>query len=225
MTVGDIEMRHPGKALGDGAEVVVPFHHPELMAESIYWRNEVILRLLGCIAGYDGIQDSIIGISQKDRFHVGIAYTHMLHAVLFLVPSCEFVLQDHSVHIVSHSCSHHQSVLCVPVHRLGIHIIVFVGILHQPSLALELGKVVGRTLIHALVIFAGSLGEVYFGFDDMIERLLIVAGFCPCLLAVQHVVRPALHLLYQFARRAQSSEWFYDSHYLFTWNLVTPSFR
>ena len=223
MAIGNIEMRHEGKPFGDGCYVLFLIYNPELMTEAIHRCDEVILRLLEGVTCHDGIQHIIIGISQEDGFDVGITHTHMLHAILFLVPACKLMLENHTVHIVIHGCSHHYAILSMSVHGLGIDVIMVVSILHEPTFTLKLGKVLCCTLIHTSIILAGAYGEVYLGLDDMVERLLVVASFCACFIRVKHVIWPAFHLLHQFTRWTQSFEGFYSCHYLFTWNLVTPS--
>ena len=142
------------------------------------------------------------------------------------------MLLDDSVHVVIHVGTHHQSVLCLALHGLGIDVVVVLLVLDEPSLFLELAEVLGGFLVDARVIFAGSLGEINLGFDDMVEALLVVAGFLACLFRVEHVIGARFHLLDELFRWADASEWFDCCHgsigmsgYLFTWNLVQPSLK
>ena len=135
------------------------------------------------------------------------------------------MLLDDAVHVVLDVCSHYEAILRAALHGLCVDVIVVAVVLHKPSLVLELLEVLGCTLIYAWVILARAEGEVYLGFNDVVERHLVVAGLGARLVAVEHIVGAALHALHQLLGRAQATEGFYLSHdstYLFTWNFVMP---
>ena len=85
-------------------------------------------------------------------------------------------------------------------------------VLYQPSLILELLKVLGSLLIHFGVVLGGAYGEVDFGFDNMIEAHLIVASLDARLFTVEHVVRTALYFLHQVFWRTNTFKGFYYCH-------------
>ena len=124
------------------------------------------------------------------------------------------MLLDEAAQIVRHAGCHHQSILGLAVHCLGIDVIHVHLVLHQPSFLLELGEVLGRLGIHSFIILARSNREIYFGLNDVIERLFIVASLGTGLFAVQHVIGTALYQFHQFLGRTQSPERFYNCHSL-----------
>ena len=71
---------------------------------------------------------------------MGIGGEEMLHAVIFLVATCEFVLFDETIVVVINMSGEHDAVLGVPVHRLGIEVIARLLILHEPTLFYEMGE-------------------------------------------------------------------------------------
>ena len=75
------------------------------MTESIYWRNEIIFRFSLSIFHDECIQHVIVWIGEKYRFNVRVIYTHMLHAVFFLVSSCQLMLLDHSCLVITLICA------------------------------------------------------------------------------------------------------------------------
>ena len=93
------------------------------MTETVYRGNEVILRLGGSIAHDELVQHLIVGIGEEYRLDIGIVHTHMLHAVLFLVATGQLMLFDVSLLVVVGMGTHHQTILCFPVHGLRINII------------------------------------------------------------------------------------------------------
>ena len=80
----------------------------------------------------------------------------MLHAVLLLVATGEFVLLDAVLHIVVDIGGYHKSVLGAAVHRLGIYVVVLLVVLNEPSVTLERLKVGQRLTVHFGVMLVGS---------------------------------------------------------------------
>ena len=188
VSVGDIHIGHLGKLVGDCLDVLLVGDYPELMSEAVDRRDEVVLGLGGGVAHDEVVEHFVVGIGEEHRFDVGVVHTHMLHAVFFLVATSEFVLLYLARHIVIDVCSDNKAILCLAVHCLGIDIVVFLVVLHEPAFVLELLEVLGGFLIDARIILARSLGEVDFGFDDMIEAHLVVACLGPGFFGVEHVV-------------------------------------
>ena len=138
----------------------------------------------------------------------------MLHAVFLLVAAREFVLLDDAREIVVHPCAHHEPVLRLALHGLGIDVILLLVVLHKPSTLLKLPEVVGRTLIDARIIIRRALREIDFGLDDVVETLFVVAGFEASLSRVEHIVGAALHRLHEMLGGTNPPEWFDGSHSL-----------
>ena len=212
VTVGNVEAGHLAKLTGDGLRVLVIVNDPELVAETVYRSYEVVLRLGGSIALDEGIQRGIVRIGEKDGLDVGIVDAYMLHAVFLLVATSQLVLLDIAFLIVVCMGTHHQTILRLALHGLGIDVVVFLSVLYQPTLVLELLEILCGLFVDARVILRRAYGKVYLWLDDVVEALLVVTSLSPRLLTVQHVVRPALHLLYQFLRWTNAFEWFYNSH-------------
>ena len=82
--------------------------------------------------------------------------------------------------VVEYVGSHNYTVLGSSIHCLGIEVVVFFLILHQPFVFLDKGEILKGALIHSRVVLACALREVNLGFDDMIERHGVACGFFPC---------------------------------------------
>ena len=127
------------------------------------------------------------------------------------------MLLDDAVHVVVHMGAEHDAVLPFQlalgiVHGLGIEVVVLFLVAYEPSLFLEFAELFGAAGVYALVVFAGAFGEVDFGFDDVVERHFVVAGFGAGFLAVEHVVRTAFYLFNEVFRRTDAAERFYFWH-------------
>ena len=212
VTIGDIETWHLGELCRDGCDVLVVAHDPELMTEAIDRCDEIILRSGCCIAHQEFVEHGIVRICEEDRFDVGIAYTHVLHAVFLLVTASQLMLLDDSREIVVDVCAHHKTILRLAVHGLRIDVILLLVILLQPSFVLELLEVLGSTLIDTRIVLRRAWLKVDFRFDDMIKALFVVASFCTSFLRVEDVVRTRLHLLYEVFGRSYPLERFYCCH-------------
>ena len=179
MAIGDIHRRHLGKFLCDGLHILVVVNYPELMAETVDRRDEVVLWLRSGIAHDQLIQHGIVRIGKEYGFDVGIIHTDVLHAILFLVSASQLMLLDAASHIVIGMGTHHQTILRLAVHGLGINIIMFACVLNQPALVLELLEVLGGLLIHSGIILRCTHREIDLRLDNVIQTLLIVASLCP----------------------------------------------
>ena len=122
------------------------------MAESVYWSHKIILWSGLCIAQDQLIEEGVIRICKEDRLHIGIADTHMLHAIFLFVPTGKFVLFDHACKIIIHIGAYNKTILCLPIHGLGIDIIMIFGILDKPALFLEHREMLRSRLIDPWVI-------------------------------------------------------------------------
>ena len=103
-------------------------------------------------------------------------------------------------------------VLRAAVHGLRIYIIVFLVVLHEPSLALECVEILDGALVHlgGVLVLAGS--EVDFGLDDVVERLGVAFGLGTCFLAVEHIVGTRSHFGDKLFGRTDSLERFNFCH-------------
>ena len=196
VSVGDVHSRYLFEYLRDMADGNGVVYQPERVAEALRRCHKVILRLAGGNLCNDGIQVVAVGVSEEHRFHVGVVHPHMFHAVFLFVAAGQFVLLDAPLHIIIHPRGYHQSVLCPAVHRLGIHIVFLLLVLHQPALFPEEVEVLARTLIHFRVMLVGTVFEVDFRFDDVIQRFLVACRLSACFLRVQHIVGTTADLLY-----------------------------
>ena len=212
VSVGNIEAGHPAELLGNEVYVLRIGDHPEPMAEAVDGRHEVILGLGSGITHEKRVEHGIVGIGKEYGFNVGIAHAHVLHAVFFLVPTGQLVLLDDAREIVVHTGSDHEAVLRPPVHGLGIDIIMLCGILHEPASLLEKPEMVGGTLVDARVVLGRAGSKVDFGFDDVIERFLVVAGLGAGLFGIEHVVGTRLHQLHEVLGGTDAPKRFDCSH-------------
>ena len=207
-----IKARHFTELLRHGLDVSLIRDHPELMTEAIVRGNEIIFRCRLRILLQQIIQYSIVRISKEYRFHVGVAYTYMFHAILFLVTTSQLVLLDVTRKIIIDKSTDNKPILCLAIHRLGIYIVMLLVILHQPSLFLELLELLNCTLVNAWIILAGSRLEVDFRLDNMIQTLLIVACFCTCFFRVEYVIRTTCDRFYKILRWTNTLERFDNCH-------------
>ena len=168
MAVGNIQGRHFAEQFRDAGNISRLVNDPERMAETVVFRDEVIFRIAGCIFGDNLVQFGIVGISKEHRFDIGIIHPDMLHAVLLLVTPCQLMLLDNAIHIIGHIRTDNQAVLCLAVHGLGIHIVTFLLILHQPALFLEHPEIGGSFQINGRIVFIRPDRKVDLWFDDMI---------------------------------------------------------
>ena len=192
------------------------------MSESVDRSHKVVFRL--CLRVFtDQIKKNlVVGISKENRLDVRVVHAYVLHAVLLLISTCELMLFDDPVLIVTAICAHNYSILGLFLITIGwqtrslrIDIIMFLIVLHKPSLILELLELLCRTLIDFRVVLISTLRKIDFRADDMIERHLIVASLPTGFFRVQDIIWSRLHLLYEFLRWTHSFERFYYSHLYF----------
>ena len=148
------------------------------MSKTIPRSDEVINRLFGSVFPNDCIQFRIIGIGKEYRFDIRIVHTNVLHTVFFLITTGKLMLLDDTVHIVRNISAYYQSILSFPVHGLGVNIIVFLAILHQPAFILKQPEVFGSFLINTFIVFIRTNRKVNLGLNDMIKGFFISSCFC-----------------------------------------------
>ena len=180
VAVSNIKTGHLGKFGGNGLDVGLITDYPKLMTEAVYRSNEVIFRFRIGVTCEQLVKHFIVGIGKEYGFDIGIVDTHMLHTILFFVTTGQFVLLDMATDIVVHKGSNHKTILRLSIHGLGIDVIVFIGILYQPSPLLKLSEVFGSLFVHTRVILGSALWKVYLRLDDMIQAFLVVTCFAPC---------------------------------------------
>ena len=122
------------------------------------------------------------------------------------------MLLDDTRHIVVHIGAYYQSILRLAIHGLCIDVILFLIVLHQPTLLLEFLEIGCCFLVNARIIFAGAHFEVYLWLNDMIQAHFIVASFFASFLRIQYVVWTRLYFLHQFLRWTYTLKWFDDCH-------------
>ncbi len=181
------------------------------MAETVFG-GEVILGLSGSDLADNVLESLVVGEGEEHRFDVGIVYAHMLHAVLFLVASGELVFFDTAFHIVIDVGGHHYAVLRAAVHCLGVDIVVFLLVLHQPAVFAECGEIGHGTVVDLGSVLVGARSEIDLGLDDVVERTGVAFGLCSCFFAVEYIVGPRSHFGDDFTRRTYAAEWFYFGH-------------
>ena len=176
VSVSDVECRHLCKFLCYGGDVFVVRNNPQSVAETVDRGNEVILRLSCGIAHDEFVESLVVGIGEEYRFDVCVVHADVLHSVFLFVAACQLVLLYDALLVVTGVCTYYEAVLCLlfsAVGRqrrgLGIDIVLFLIVLHKPSLVLELLKLACSLLIHLRIILARAGGEVYLGLDDVIE--------------------------------------------------------
>ena len=168
MPIGNVEGGHLGKLLGYGINVLLLVYNPKGMTETITRSDKVVYRFPDCITGNDGIQRSVIGIGKEYGLNVGIVHADMLHTVLLFITTSQLVLLDNAVHIIGNIGTDNKTVLCLAVHGLGIDVIVFFIVLHQPAFLLEHTEVLCSFLINTFVMLIRTDGKIYFRLDNMI---------------------------------------------------------
>ena len=166
------------------------------MAETIDGSNEVVFGLSGGIAHNQGIENGIVWIGEENRLDISIVHSNMLHAVFLLVATSQLVFLNVPLLIVISMGTHHETVLGLAIHRLCIYIIMFARVLYQPALILELLEVLSSLLINTWVILRRTLWEIYFGFDDMIQTLFVVACLSTCFFTVKDIIRATFNLFH-----------------------------
>ena len=196
MSIGNVEGGHLGKLSGNGINVFLLVYNPESMTETITRSDKVIYRFPDCITGDNSIQCCVVGISKEYGLDVGVVHADMLHAVFFLITTSQLMLLDDTVHVIGNVCTDNKAVLCLAIHGLGIDVIVFFIILHQPAFLLEHTEVFRRFLINTFVMFIGTNGKINFRFDDMIQGFLIAFRFYAGFLRIKYIIRTGSYLFY-----------------------------
>ena len=115
--------------------------------------------------------------------------------------------------VVLEVAAHGQAVLRAALHRLGIDIIVLLGVLLQPSLGPPRLEILHGLGVDLLGVLVGDGIEVDLGFDDVQQRALRGLGLR--LGGVQHVVGAGGHLRGMLLRRTDSAKGFDTYHFLF----------
>ena len=212
MAVSDIKARHLGKFRCNCGNILIIAYNPKLMTETINWSNEIIFRCCCCITHQKFVKHLIIRISEKYWFDIGIAYTHMLHTVFFLIAACQLMFLDDTRHIVVYIRTYNKTILSLAIHSLCIDIILFLIILFQPAILLELSEVLCSAFIHSWIVLRSSWFEIDFRFNNMIKALLVIACLGTCFLRIENIVRTRLNLLNEIFRRSYSLKRFYYCH-------------
>ena len=150
----------------------------------------------------------------------------MLHTILLFVLTRQLVLLNASLQIIIYPRADNQTILrlcflscqsrsgsvlqtlAFSQNRLRINVVFLLLVLHKPSFLFEQLKLLNCRSIHTLVVLIRSRRKIDLRLDNMVQTLLVACSFCTCFFTIQHVVRPAAHLLHQLFRRTYSSKWF-----------------
>ena len=103
------------------------------MAEAVLGRYEVVFRLLTGITLDELVKHRVVGVSEEGGAHIGVGDHHVAHAVVFLLAAGELMPLDDAFVIVVSQRAYDNAVLRPVVHCLGVKVIVFSGVLHQPA--------------------------------------------------------------------------------------------
>ena len=139
------------------------------MSKPIIRSYKIVNWLLCRIFCNNTFQHLIIRISKKYRFNIRIIDTHMLHAIFFLITTSQFMFFYHAIHVVGYISSYDQSILRFPIHGLGINVITFFRILHQPSFLLKHTEIFYSLIVYGRIVFVCPFGKINFRFNDMIK--------------------------------------------------------
>ena len=134
-------------------------------------------------------------VGQENGFDIGIRNAHVPHTIFFLVAARELMLLDDAVHIVRHIGAKHDTILRLSVHFLSVEVVVLRVVLNEPLFVLELFEILLGTFVYLGIIFVEAVGKLNLGLDDMIERLLIVAGLSLGLVRAEHIIGTRGYLL------------------------------
>ena len=187
MSVGHIEIRNGSKSLGDGLDGVGIVDYPELMDESLGRSESFDAGTSGSLADY-AIEHFVVGKCKEHGFHVGRETTHMLHAVLLLIGTGKLMLFDDTIEVIIDIGSNDKAILGTALHGLAVEIIIRCRILDEPTVLLEFLELFDSDVIDLGVVLVGYWVEIYLGFDDVIERLLIALALIVSLLRRQNIV-------------------------------------
>jgi hypothetical protein len=99
------------------------------------------------------------------------------------------MLLDDTVHIVLNIGSYDQTELSTLTHSLAVEVVARFAVLLEPTLLLELGKLLDGNVIDLGVMLVADRVKIDFRFDDMIKRLLVTLALLKCLLRREHIVR------------------------------------
>ena len=124
--------------------------NPELVTEAVFLGHKIINRLFSYFLGHDFIDFLLGRIGEEHRLHIGIGNADVNHAVFFLVLAGQLVLLDDVVEVVIDMAAGHQAILGAAVHRLGVHVNLFLRILHQPAVLLEIVVVFNHFVVNGL---------------------------------------------------------------------------
>ena len=203
--------------------ILILVYYPQLMTESVTGGYIIILRSTLDIFCNKFVQNSVIRISKEYRLYVGVVNANMLHTILLLIGAGKFMLLDVALEVILYICADHKTVLSLSIHRLCINVVLFFRVTLEPALFLELLEVLSSLGINTGICLLCYRIKVYLRLDDVIQGHFIPCSLCTSLLRVEHVIRTALDLLYEFLGRTNALKRFYLSHQRLTINLVQPS--
>ena len=210
VSVGHVEGRDAAEDLRDAVIRRTVADHPQFVAEAVGSREVVLGGRSRHNALDNGVDLGIVRIGEEDRLDVGLLVAHVDHAVLLLLGARQLVFLDGAREVVLEVAAHRQTVLRAAVHRLGIDVVVLLGILHEPAPFAPQAEVLHRLVVDLGGMLVGDRIEVDLGFDDVQQRTLRRFGLG--LGRVQHVVGARSHLRSILLRGPDSAERFDSYH-------------
>ena len=137
VTVSNIESRDSGEDLSDLRDILLVVDNPELVSETIYRGDIIVLSLFGSDSAlHDSIDLRIVRICEEHRLKVGVLISYVNHTVILFVFAGKLVFLDLACHIIFYVGTYYKTVLGAAVHSLGIYVVVLFRILYQPSFLL-----------------------------------------------------------------------------------------
>ena len=98
------------------------------------------------------------------------------------------MLLDDTIEVVIDIGGNDEAILGAALHGLAVQIIIRSRILDEPAVLLEFLELLDSCIIDLGVVLVGNRVEIYLGFDDVIERLLIAFALIVSLLRRQDIV-------------------------------------
>ncbi len=183
--------------------------------------HELVFRLSGGCLGNDVVELRVVLEGKEDGLDIGVLDAHVDHAVVFLGLEGELVLLDNATGVIVGVGTEDNTILGAAAHGLGVHIVLFFVVLHQPAFLFPGLEVLHGFVVGALLVLTGDGGEVNFRLGNVQEAFF--SGHGQGFLGVEDVIRGSGNFRYQILGRANGREGFYSYHnYLFTWNLRLP---
>ena len=158
------------------SDSLIVFNYPEMVTKT-FVSGKIINRFsIPDNIIYNIINFIICGIRKENRLDISIITTHINHSVFFFFRACQFMFFNNTIKIIFGAGSSHEAILSASVHGLGIDVILFFFILHQPFVLFEHFIIVYRFLIYGLSMLINTFFQVNLSLCYMKQRIRIT--FC-----------------------------------------------